>query len=560
MKNKHYMSLIASLTAVASMAVAGEKQFVVADFGAIPDDGKDDRAAIQAAIDAAIAAGPGVTLEFEPGRYHLEGRDADKPGGYLLEIGGASGLTLRGNGAEWIVRAPRSGALRIRESDRVTLEGLVLDYDPLPFTVGRILEVDRPGDAMIVEALPGYPTPVDPMFDNVHGWGYFLDPDVPGKLGDRMPNVVFDEERTDLGSGRFRIRFKKGTGQRMEAVVPGVFYTRIVKVAQLFIAHDSTNLIFRDITSYASPSGHYVGTDLQNVLVENCRLLIREGRLKGGNADGVHFQNTRGPIIVQNSTFVGISDDGVNLYQKPHHILEQVDSRRLRISSVPGRPEQRPGSGAFRAGDRVTAFNDHTGAMSGPVEVIDFDRATGILCLAEPLDLPDDPGLLAQTGLYGDGFANRVRISGCTFADSRRFGVYLKSHDAVVENNHFLRLSASAIVAMNDTNHAEGLGTHRLLIENNRIEECGFSWNWETNPHWQAISIFAQLKPFRLASIPGFHQDVTIRNNTVLGTPRGFLLQSIDGLVVEENTFQPGRDQSPVGVPLDTEGSRIRLQ
>jgi hypothetical protein len=44
--------------------------FYAADFGAIPDDEADDRAAIQAALDAAGAAGGGIVV-LGPGMYHL---------------------------------------------------------------------------------------------------------------------------------------------------------------------------------------------------------------------------------------------------------------------------------------------------------------------------------------------------------------------------------------------------------------------------------------------------------------------------------------------------------
>ena len=68
--------------------------FDVTLYGAIPDDGRPDRAAIQAAIDAAERAGGGVVL-FPAGRFHLADQD---PLFEVLHVK-TSNVVLRGAGA-----------------------------------------------------------------------------------------------------------------------------------------------------------------------------------------------------------------------------------------------------------------------------------------------------------------------------------------------------------------------------------------------------------------------------------------------------------------------------
>lgn len=68
--------------------------FAVTDFGAVPDDGELDRAAIQSAIDAAADAGGGV-VQFPAGRFDLfEGEETEQ----VLRVR-SSGIVLRGQGA-----------------------------------------------------------------------------------------------------------------------------------------------------------------------------------------------------------------------------------------------------------------------------------------------------------------------------------------------------------------------------------------------------------------------------------------------------------------------------
>ena len=70
----------------------GDKVFKVVDFGAVPDDGKDDDKAVHAAIDAAKAAGGGTVL-FPRGRIDVHS-ELEVPRGVLLkgESRDASGL------------------------------------------------------------------------------------------------------------------------------------------------------------------------------------------------------------------------------------------------------------------------------------------------------------------------------------------------------------------------------------------------------------------------------------------------------------------------------------
>jgi hypothetical protein len=413
--------------------------------------------------------------------------------------------------------------------------------------------------SFVVAPLEGYPLPDHWQFSDARGWGHFIDPEIPGRLPVGMPNVIFEQSVEALADGRFRYIYERPVQTQFAPQTEGLIFVRIVKVAQLFFSTNSQHIRYEKITSYAATAGHYVGNNCEDIAVIDCHALIRKGRVKGGNADGVHLQNTRGPIVVKNSSFVGISDDAINLYQKPHFIVDKQTPTRWVISSIPEnrspRPRLRPGSGNFRVGDQLTAYDDVTARIYGPVEVVSFDPLTGLMEVSDSLDLPDDAGQLARIGLYGDRFSDKVTITGCTFADSRRFGVYLKSKDAVVSNNVFRGLSASAIVGMNDTNHGEGAGSHRLLIENNLIENCGFSMNFMQNAHWQAISFFAQVHPFAIKPVPGFHTNITLRNNRVINTPRGFFLQSIRGLTLEGNTFQPDVNQPLVELPLDLEGS-----
>lgn len=525
----------------------------VTDFGAVPDDGLNDQPAIQRALDE-LAKTPGATLQFAPGAYCLDtaANTAEKDTATLL-LRGAKDAVLDGTGVQMIVRNQRVGFLRIRGCNGLTVKGFTIDYDPVPFAMGRVTEVLPGEDAFIMETLPGYPRPDDVIFSGGASWGYFIDPKVPGKLADGQDNVVFRESMTCVTGDLFRVQLGKGGGSAIRNLLPGTLATQLAREGELFLSGDSFNLVFENITSYASASGHYVASNVENIRVENCRALIKPGRYKGGNADGVHLQNVRGPIVVRGCTFEGISDDCVNLYQKPHYLLESRNSTEWRISSLPDKYAPRAAAGTLRAGDTLHAYDPVKGVGYGRVKVKSFDPATGWAELESGWDMPEASQDWKDLRIYSDGFGSDFVIENNIFKDSRRYGIFLKSHRGRVSGNRFIRLSSSAIYAANDTGHEEGGFCGDLLIENNRIEDCGFERNFFSNQELGMMTFQALKKPFVPVEVKDLHRNITITGNTIRGCPRGLMLNCIAGLKIENNTFEPaagGRNSGKFPVEL----------
>jgi hypothetical protein len=111
---------VANLVAGAASAITLQPGINVRDFGATGDGVTDDRAAIQAALDA----GAGVTVHVPAGRY-LVGKGA---GFWCLTI--RAGTTLLGDpGAVFVQAGGTAASVRLLEVDTagVVIDGLVLD-------------------------------------------------------------------------------------------------------------------------------------------------------------------------------------------------------------------------------------------------------------------------------------------------------------------------------------------------------------------------------------------------------------------------------------------------
>jgi len=111
----------------------------VADFGAVPNDGKNDTPAIRAAIKACQDK-PGVRLVFIPGTYDMHG-ETPTDTRTRLEFEAYDDLTIEGNGAE-IIGHELANLFAFSNCSNITIRNLTIDWDPLPFTEGRIIAIE----------------------------------------------------------------------------------------------------------------------------------------------------------------------------------------------------------------------------------------------------------------------------------------------------------------------------------------------------------------------------------------------------------------------------------
>ncbi len=136
------MSLL--LCAQAMGAGAAPATIDVRNFGAVPDDGRDDAAAIQAAIDAAR---DGQTVVFPPGLF-LVGRTLDPRGGERT-LQGTTELCWQ---AERVVAESQTILKAAGEHFLFHFTGADLSMRNLTFD-GRALFCDRPGGVMVKNLL-----------------------------------------------------------------------------------------------------------------------------------------------------------------------------------------------------------------------------------------------------------------------------------------------------------------------------------------------------------------------------------------------------------------------
>lgn len=132
--------------------------FDVASYGAVGNGVTDDMAAIHAAVTAARHAGGGIIRLDGTKTYRAIGLTNNTIEN-LFDLYGAHDIKVEGNGANIILHPPDRLAW-VHSSDNVQIDGLTVDYDPIPYYQGTIDAIDVANLTVDITVPERYAVPV----------------------------------------------------------------------------------------------------------------------------------------------------------------------------------------------------------------------------------------------------------------------------------------------------------------------------------------------------------------------------------------------------------------
>jgi hypothetical protein len=488
-----------------------------------------------------------------PGRYRVEA----ERGGHL-HFKDLKDVEIIAENVE-LVCTSTVRAVGFENCINVTLRGLKVDYDPLPFAQGKIIALAPDKRWLDFEIAGGYPE------DDLRGPFQIYAPDA-GVL--RRGDAPWQDDVKALGNRRYRA--SKGGGYRFD---PAEDTERIgdILVAKNFSGgHGSPHAVelrgcrgirLVDITLHAAPSFGFLERGCTGTTYLRCVVDRRTPeddpverdlpRFRSLNADAFHSKDApTGPsILFCTARFMG--DDAVNINGRFHYV-RGGSGREVRIAIIdkfadirPGDPLQfLPYSGP-RPPDAVVVekrpdpepFSPQEEAFIRRLRMDEGMRADLLegkakfhkLTLDREISLA--PGSLLCCPLrIGGGFA----VKGCDFGDNRSRGILIKAGKGEVSSNSITNTRMAAVLISPEFWWMEGGMSSDVVVKDNGIKGCR-----ET-----PIQIHARGGDRRILPA-GALRDISVLNNRFDDCAWPLIhVTSTSGLVVRGNVF-PAQPPGP---------------
>jgi len=510
----------------------------VSDYGAFPNDGKDDTPAILSALDNCKGK-KNVTLKFEIGSYDIFGGQKNE-GGTLnpgIEVNGFEGLTIDGRGAE-LTGHDLSTMFSFSNCRNLTITNLTADWNPLPFTQGKVVHVDTGFvDLEVVApftARSGRPT--------------------EALLGYDMENHRMARRFTD----HYQLGYKKNS----EVIRPGVmrlfigrqdrFAGKLPSAGDYIIARhqvynyqsfqfsECSEVHVENVNIYSNPGMGLIARDSRNIFISHLKVMIRpgSGRWMSCTADATNFEGCRGIIIMENCLFEGQGDDATNVRSGEYLLVdERLSDTKLKIKHgykyTSGIPVS-PGIGDILelSSGKLPLLPYATAAVRS-VEVRERENA---LIVEFSEKLPENTG---KGDIVGNTSSCPVlRIRNCTAIRNRARGFVIKTRDVIIEDCTLQDICASGVALEADVNAWwEAIGSRNVIIKNNRFIRCKFE------PEY--LNGVIESHTMSQTTPAGVHRNITIENNMFLGSDGNILkIGSADSVKIKNNIMDGPKEEA----------------
>jgi hypothetical protein len=453
-------------------------------------------------------------------------------------------------------------ALMFEGCSNVTIRGLAVDYDPLPFTQGRIISMAPDKSWMDFEVAQGYPE--NDLEERIQIYD-------PATGGLRRGDASWNQEIQALGGHRYRVR--KPERYRFNPLHDTEQVGDILVTNHNFKNQGSPHTVelrackgmrLEDITVFASPCFGFLEYDCDGSSYIRCIVDRRDPaddpvkralpRMRSLNADAFHSKDAvKGPAIIGcTARFQG--DDCVNINGK-YHYVSGSRGRLVRIAVLDNKPK-------IKIGDPVE-FLPYSGPRPPDAMVMDMQPdptpvtedektlirklgldnrvRTGLLegkAKFYTLTLDRETALPAGSAVccplrVGNGFA----VKDCDFGHNRSRGILIKASKGEVSGNRITDSRMAAVLVTPEFWWMEAGISCDVVVKDNTIKGC-----LETS-----IKILApggNGKPLPA----GAHRNISILNNRIENCVWPLIhVTSTSGLSIKGNQFP----QNPPGNPDD---------
>lgn len=454
-------------------------RFNVRTFGAKGDGVTDDTAALNAAVTAAIAAGPGAKLFVPRGRYVM----LHPQGGAHLHISGADGLTVQGeNGSELLGDDPNAHIIALDNSKNTTIKNLTIGQDKYYFTQGTVVSQDPATHTVNLKLDDGYPEINAPQIVSIAHWTiHIVDPARPGpyegppyftvaplsekRIGDRLWQLTFsDFHGWPAVTGDINIRGKKILIWDDRRGGHGISASRdsdcLVQDVVYYGKGVNAGLILYDCTGTMTFRRFVIGVPPGSQGLLSC-------------SGGGQMIDIRGSLVFDHCDYQRFDDDGADILTNYARVHAQTAARIIVVE----------GHANYQAGDKIGILDWKTMQERATANIVSVTRRDD-----GDTELTLDRDVVIERAGHGDNHNRDTQVNDtvdriadynlacrsvifrdCTFQCNRARPLNLKAQNCVVEGCDFFDCAWSAIEAGPEMWWGEAPSVHHLTIRNNRF-------------------------------------------------------------------------------------------
>jgi len=464
-----------------------------------------------------------------------------------LALSGLDTVTLDLTGVTLVATSFDRPALNLVDCRNVTIKGLTVDYDPLPFTQGSVTAVNREARTVEFAVHEGYPSLTGPyLVTRFH----LFEKDKHRWKTDAPDYYVAKTERIDDRHGRFVFGPDSPGLDRIE--VGDRVALNIREAPAISISSGTSGTVMEDCTIHASPGlGVIIRFAEDSGTYRRLKILpgprpagATEPRLLSTCADGLNAAYTRRGPVLEECEFAYMGDDSLNVHGTILPVLEVYEDGSF-LSVRPQKGEVF--DLVVKPGDDLHFLQAPTYAITSRSKIASFERVAGdsdqwraqarkiwptfgskgeMTFFRVRLQSPSGearPGMFFEIPATAAG---GYVVRGCYFHDHRARGLRLMGGNGLVEKNRFERIKGVAIsIGPSFAFWREAGWCSNVTIRQNEIRNVGEGTNlrWPDSYTVGAISVIARVDPTpggKIDYFPG-NEGILIEGNTIDGCSVG---------------------------------------
>lgn len=502
---------------------------------------------LQGFLDKELSKGK-KEIVIPPGRYRV------KPiGNTHLVFDKLKDVTILANDVE-LICTETVQAIQIKDCVNFKLVGLTVDYDPLPFTQGEIIDISEDKTTLTVDLIKGYE--VDGIKTQLYGDKLEIFDAITGELSTATYyGITYKfEPSTQRVVINKQARFWDTDVEKVgDIVVLGTQGAR--RVPHAILPQRCTGLVLENVTLYAGTTFGFFETYCNDSRYISCRVDRRSleseikprgmKRMRSNTADGFHSKFAEnGPAYIGCVARYN-GDDGIAI-NGDFDIITETNGDVLTVVTKGGKskaPDLSVGetvelvsfSGAripnakiikIKAGRSLTQseydFLDAQKSFRAAAANTKTAKNVYYITIDRPVDLPMG-SMINSASRVGNGY----EIRDCTLGPNRSRGMVVKASDGIITGNTFVDNWGEAIKISPEFNWLEAGSGSNIIISNNVITGCRSA----------AIGVYAFGGDGTTSPI-GAHDNIQIIGNQISNsTNPAIAITSTSNLLLEANTI-----------------------